>query len=548
MTNSNDPPLGPSANQMVDVTVRQAIDQIDKDHNSFTVACGLSFDSLQMFEDSRADWHHSYSLAAHIRAMIFKQLNDYGWTTLHNELAEDDRAEIIGYDPENFEADNNAPHRTTFSRAWNDHMGPTLKAVINKIVQDIREYARKTGQLIGSQTLETEDKDDASPRTKYRFKRRKTHQVSERFRELFFDEIELNLPDNANYTKEDLLDLYLYIAHTDGFASGGSEDWMEDNDSDRPVPSGDTFLKYIRQFNELEDNEVSEMFDVLSEVLWNIADRLGYTDGITDVAVDEHDWLYYGGSDTPRISHVDPNQGTDKAFAFVTLSIIGDEGEKFIVGVIQVASRHEKFLAVRELVETASERLFVRDVVADRGFYGTLFAKAFEDAGENYVIRAQMGTKTNKMWDKVKDNEKKEDRVAVERVEMSRSRAPYVSVHVTRIVVAARDSVDYDYVTFITNRKLTRRQAKAIARSYLKRWGIETSYRVTGDFLPKTASRDFAIRQFYYHMAVLLYNVWIIINALVADSIDHPDDASPPVRAKYLLVVFRTIRGGSPVT
>jgi hypothetical protein len=40
-------------------------------------------------------------------------------------------------------------------------------------------------------------------------------------------------------------------------------------------------------------------------------------------------------------------------------------------------------------------------------------------------------------------------------------------------------------------------------------------------------------------MAVLMYNVWVLVNSVVAESIGHPPEASPPVTAKYLLVVWR---------
>jgi IS4 transposase len=178
--------------------------------------------------------------------------------------------------------------------------------------------------------------------------------------------------------------------------------------------------------------------------------------------------------------------------------------------------------------------LFIRDAVLDRGFDEVLFAQALKESPVNFAIRDKRNSKTNKMW------EEAEGGVNVEHnVTMSRSRPPYESVTVTRFVVPANENVDYEYITFITNRELTRRQAQRVARSYERRWGIETSYRVTDDFLPKTTSKEFSTRQFYYRFAVLLYNVWILVNAVVAASIGHPSDASPPVTAKYLLVVMR---------
>lgn len=276
------------------------------------------------------------------------------------------------------------------------------------------------------------------------------------------------------------------------------------------------------------------MFEEVTDLLWQLADRRGFLDGYVDAAIDEHAWRFYGESETPRVSDdVDPARGTDKAYRFLTLSVVGDEGERFIVGARQVASKQEKLEAMKELVELADERLFIRNVLLDRGFYGTMYAQTLEETGVNFVIRAQAGTRSKTLW------EEADGGVNVERTTMSRSYAPYVSVDITRFVVPAKEEMEYEYLAFITNRELTRRQARRISEVYKRRWGIETSYRVTGDFLPKTTSKDFALRQFYYQMAVLLYNTWVIVNAVVAERIGQPGEASPLVTAKYLLVVLR---------
>lgn len=206
-----------------------------------------------------------------------------------------------------------------------------------------------------------------------------------------------------------------------------------------------------------------------------------------------------------------------------------------------VASKQEKLEAVKDLVEEAQERLFVRNVMLDRGFYGTLFAQALTETGVNFVIRSQTGYKSKQMW------EDAEDGVAVERTTMSRSYAPYESVEITRFVVPAEDA-DSDYMAFITNRELTKRQARRIGKAYKRRWEIETSYRVTRDFLPKTTSKDFALRQFDYRMAVLLYNTWVMLNTVVTESLGLPADASPPVKAKYYLTVLRNKHNDQGIT
>lgn len=415
--------------------------------------------------------------------------------------------------------------------------------LIDELCSCLREYARESGNLIGSQRLREEDGEDVSERTEYRIQRRKTHKFVEQFRELFYEKIEINLSENADFEKGDLLDFFLHIALTNDFANNGARTWQEDVDDEDTAPSGDTLRDHIRMFDELTENEVSEMFRKASDLLWQIADRRGFLDGIVDVAIDEHAWRFYGDSDTARVSTVKPDRGTKYAYEFLTLSVIGDSGEKFTVAARQIASKQEKLEAIRELMEMADERLHVGWSVMDRGFSTVLFAQAMNDTGVNFLCRGRKNAKTKAMW------EDAEDGVNVEHdVEMSRSRPPYESVTVTRVVVAAKESSNDEYMAFITNWEVTERQAARLAETYVRRWAIETSYRVTKDFLPRTTSTDFALRQFYYQMAVLLYNVWVLVNAVVARSLGLDEDASPPVTAKYLLTVLRNKHDEDDVT
>jgi IS4 transposase len=60
---------------------------------------------------------------------------------------------------------------------------------------------------------------------------------------------------------------------------------------------------------------------------------------------------------------------------------------------------------------------------------------------------------------------------------------------------------------------------KTILKLYKKRWGIETSYRMIGEFQSKTTSNSYVVRVFYFVLAVLLYNVWVLLNARVKNHV-----------------------------
>jgi hypothetical protein len=251
----------------VDALFDQSVEPIDEGYNAFTVVCTLSPEHLDGFEDTRVDWHHQYALAPHIRALILRELWGWKWSELHAFLEADDHAQTIGYDPDKFENDADVPSYSAIYRAWNQYFGDDLKQIIKKVARHIRDYARETGNLLGNQTLHAEDNEDVSERTQYRVKRRLAHQMIEQFRTLFYDEIDVNLPNEASFEKKDLLDFFLHIALTDDFANNGAKTWREEVDDEDTAPSGDTLRDYIRMFDELEEREVSRMFREVSELL-----------------------------------------------------------------------------------------------------------------------------------------------------------------------------------------------------------------------------------------------------------------------------------------
>ncbi|MFP3416765.1 MAG: hypothetical protein RXO71_00460 [Nitrososphaeria archaeon] len=52
---------------------------------------------------------------------------------------------------------------------------------------------------------------------------------------------------------------------------------------------------------------------------------------------------------------------------------------------------------------------------------------------------------------------------------------------------------------------------KAIRRMFRKRFAIEASYRMINQFLQKTTSKLYSLRKLYFYLAVLLYNIWVLL-------------------------------------
>jgi len=80
---------------------------------------------------------------------------------------------------------------------------------------------------------------------------------------------------------------------------------------------------------------------------------------------------------------------------------------------------------------------------------------------------------------------------------------------------------------------------------YSKRWGIETSYRVKKhSFLPKTTSRNYLIRIFYFLFSVLFYNLWLLADILIWMLIFGEVGQDHLVTSKYFGTILYNIDPG----
>jgi len=75
--------------------------------------------------------------------------------------------------------------------------------------------------------------------------------------------------------------------------------------------------------------------------------------------------------------------------------------------------------------------------------------------------------------------------------------------------------------------------------------GIETGYRIKKhSFLPKTTSKDYRIRLFYFLFSILLYNMWILSDVLVWLEIRGRVGNDHKVTANYFRIVFFLVDPG----
>jgi len=145
-------------------------------------------------------------------------------------------------------------------------------------------------------------------------------------------------------------------------------------------------------------------------------------------------------------------------------------------------------------------------VLLDRGFYNVEVAKAIDKIGIEFIIFSKMYQSIRDILDIVG-----EQNIIMQRV-IRIKYAGCVEVN----FVCYYDNNRKIKLCYITNMDTKPEETYAL---YRKRWGIETGYRVKGNFTANTCSKSLSIRIAYSMFSILLYNIWVLINLILDQDI-----------------------------
>jgi len=214
----------------------------------------------------------------------------------------------------------------------------------------------------------------------------------------------------------------------------------------------------------LETDAIDDQFDGVRDDLFEILRKQRLMPNCVDVAIDLHEWRFYGDAGTDHVLITYPDQGTNRTYCFATICIVAP-GTRFTLDVLALEANgfRTKREAVRSLLETAHEYVSIRHVYLDRGFYQVHVVAEFEQFDVDYIIRARPSKG-------MKARLSASAETVVDEYLMQRKRDPTASVAVTVFAVPHRTTED-EHVWFITNLELEPEAAKAYAAAFRRRWG-----------------------------------------------------------------------------
>jgi len=224
-------------------------------------------------------------------------------------------------------------------------------------------------------------------------------------------------------------------------------------------PLAKSLLYHLRH---LDADAIDAQFDAVRDRLFHILRSRRLLPSRVDVAIDLHEWRFYGSADTDHVLITYPDLGTNRAYCFATLCIVAPS-VRFTLGVVPMDANgfRAKQEAVRSLLVEARQYVSIRHVYLDRGFYQVHVVAELEQLEIDYIVRARPSTG-------MKDRLSASAETVVDDYTMQRKRPSTATVDVTVFAVPHRTSED-EHVWFVTNLDVESKTARAYAAAFRRR-------------------------------------------------------------------------------
>ena len=145
-------------------------------------------------------------------------------------------------------------------------------------------------------------------------------------------------------------------------------------------PLAKSLLYHLRN---LSTDAIDDQFDGVRDRLFEVLRSQRRLPAFVDVAIDLHEWRFYGSGETDHVITTYPDLGTNKAFCFATLCIVAPH-TRFTLDVVPIDANdfRAKRDAVRSLIETGKQYVSIRHAYLNRDFYQVHVISELEDLGD----------------------------------------------------------------------------------------------------------------------------------------------------------------------
>ena len=277
--------------------------------------------------------------------------------------------------------------------------------------------------------------------------------------------------------------------------------------------------------------------------------RNGLLKGRIDAAADFHNVKRYDKKPKEELIRGGDKESRTKAFCETYASIhCVVAGQRIILGMLPYMPGQTHAEALAGLLGIcAGHGLRIGVLTLDRGFYSTAVVSCLQKADLRWIMPCP---NTPHVKDALSEFDSG-DREKVSRATITRTakdeREYDMKIVERRAKRKKKEDEEYEpwekYIAFATN------DPGMDVAEYGKRWGAETGYRQIEDIRAKTRSSRHGPRVFYMALTMMLFNMWIVIDALhrLACAVQGPEpEPVIPLRSALAAMPFFLQSGPGP--
>jgi len=345
--------------------------------------------------------------------------------------------------------------------------------------------------------------------------------VSGRAYELALDvlgrHLELRSARNVHYDNGVICAGLVYLSMNNTYAQTAMDDLREKHGLD--APTGAAFRYRLRQFwaeqlaeqprgesdyrrTVLAQMRIWRMLLDANDDLLSIAKRLGVFLEPVTCAVDYTKVPYYGDFN-PSVVRSRKERGTNHFYEYATISIV-EKGRKVCVYSLPINLLDQKSEVLERLIAEARMRgVVIETLLLDRAFFTVECINLLKGMCVSFI----MPCVSNSRVSAAVDSFGRPGRFGA----FSISNSEREVAEFTMVVCRGKKG---KLIPFATNIEWLspRSLLKRVPRMYRKRWSIETTFRKVKEVIGKTTSQLAFLRQTYFMLATIIYNVWQVIN------------------------------------
>ncbi len=465
-----------------------------------------------------------FSYESLLKFTLFKRLKKFKFITQTRQYLKNHPDETIqlGF--------KELPNRRQIGYFQNHILDQETKELLEFIIDKIEEITDKFGinlDIISLKPVKTNK--PTKTRNQYYIKDKKTREICQLVKKRFSPFIDFKLNYNTVYQKKQFINLMIHMGMTRDFAENGSKTFRELRTN--LSPNADTLLYHLKNYSDFR--EIQQMYLTLFEILWEMTKQSSIIDirKSYDVAIDYTEWFYYGDRSTSMVVGKKPERGTTKCYKFATINIV-ESGKRFTLLALPVSHFDTKEKILKQLFTYALNRIKIKRVYVDRGFFDSTSINTIKQFRLKFLMPCTANSRIKKLLEILPAP------TVINDYEMENSLFNVVIV----------EDEEGNKRAFATNEQFNENDVDLAQRLFLlygKRWGIETSYKVKKhSFLPKTTSKNYLIRIFYFLFSVLLYNLWLLVDILIWLALFGEVKQDHLITSKYFGTVLYTIDPG----